>query len=252
MLFAFDMLWPTKIGLFVGDTKVCLSIPLRSYDTIPTPDSCPITLNSAWSDGYWIITLFGWKVIFRVASKRIVNTLSGFASNERSSESLPGISFGKSGGVTTPLSQRSPSYAVFWQSHEDFCESMTIHLPPCRQGLGLQRIISRKNSNRNRNEVRYWTNRLNNKLLITNSARRDENFRKREQEFSVRFCYNMNSSFNAHSLMTTHTFTRKVSYVPCYVAGVSQPARCNVAARYNVSFYTVKCACGTKRRVTWK
>ena len=48
-----------------------------------------------------------------VALKETVNTLSGFASNERFFEALPGISSGKSGGVRTPRSQRSPSYPVF-------------------------------------------------------------------------------------------------------------------------------------------
>ena len=73
---------------------------------------------------------------------------------------------------------------------------------------------------------------------------------KREQEFS--FCFDMNSSVYAHFLMTTHTFTRVVSYVPCYVAGVSQLARYNIALKCNISFHTVKCAGGSKRHVTGK
>ena len=75
---------------------------------------------------------------------------------------------------------------------------------------------------------------------------------KREQDFSIRFCYDMNSSVNAYFLMTTYTFTSEVSDVPSYVAGVSQLARCNATVKCNVSFYTVKCAGRTKRHVTGK
>ena len=40
---------------------------------------------------------------------------------------------------------------------------------------------------------------------------------KRKQEFSIRFCYDMNSSVNAHFLKTTYTFKSEVSYVPSYI-----------------------------------
>lgn len=81
-----------------------------------------------------------------VGLKWTVNELSGFASNTRLSEGLPAISFGKSGGITWPVWQRSPSYPVCLQSHENFRELMITHFPPWRQGLGLQRTISGKTS----------------------------------------------------------------------------------------------------------
>jgi len=84
-----------------------------------------------------------------VVLKWTVNELSGFASNTRLSEGLPAISFGKSGGITWPVWQRSPTYPVFSQSQENSRELMITHFPPWRQGLGLQRPISERKEHKN-------------------------------------------------------------------------------------------------------